>query len=209
MDQAQCKNLQPDQTAFGPGELSHNDHIEGERLGIEQVGNQSAPEARRPVALRRGGQALACSDAFFGPMNNLIAPGRAVNMGGGWETKRRRTPGSDWILVQLGEVGKVGLVEIDTNHFKGNYPDRCALWGIYAPGARITELMLAKSWKCILPESKVTASQRHFFRKELDALGPFTHVRLEIFPDGGVSRLRVYGKPSGASELPLKSDLEA
>lgn len=161
------------------------------------------------VALRRGGQALACSDAFFGPMNNLIAPGRAPNMGGGWETKRRRTPGSDWILLRLGEVGKVGLVEVDTNHFKGNYPDRCALWGIYAPQARITDLMLSKAWKCVLPPAKLTPSERHFFRKELDSQGPFTHVRLEIFPDGGVSRLRVYGKPSAPSELPLTSDLES
>ncbi|MGE0324543.1 MAG: allantoicase [Polyangiaceae bacterium] len=160
------------------------------------------------VALRRGGKALACSDAFFGPMNNLVAPGRANNMGGGWETKRRRTPGSDWILLQLGEPGKVGLVEVDTNHFKGNYPDRCALWGIYAPGARITDLIVAKAWKLVLPEAKLNASERQFFRKELKAEGPFTHVRLEIFPDGGVSRLRVYGKPSPSSELPLKSDLE-
>ncbi|MCB9608182.1 MAG: allantoicase [Polyangiaceae bacterium] len=160
------------------------------------------------VALRRGGKALACSDAFFGPMNNLLAPGRAANMGGGWETKRRRTPGSDWILLELGEPGKVGLVEVDTNHFKGNFPDRCALWGIYAPGARTTELIVSKAWKLVLPESKLTASERHFFRKELKAEGPFTHVRLEIFPDGGVSRLRIYGKPSPTSELPLKSDLE-
>ncbi|MBK9265785.1 MAG: allantoicase [Polyangiaceae bacterium] len=147
------------------------------------------------AALRNGGLALACSDAFFGPMNNLIAPGRAKNMGQGWETKRRRTPGSDWILLRLGQVGQVGLVEVDTNHFKGNYPDRCALWGIHAPHAKITDLMLTKDWECILPESKLSASHRHFFRDQIQARGPFSHVKLQIFPDGGVSRLRVYGKP--------------
>jgi len=148
------------------------------------------------AALRNGGLALACSDAFFGPMNNLIAPGRAANMGGGWETKRRRTPGSDWILLRLGRAGKIGFVEVDTNHFKGNYPDRCALWGINLPDGRITDLMLSQDWKPILPEVKLGASQRHFFRTELEERGPFTHVKLEIFPDGGVSRLRVYGVPS-------------
>jgi len=153
------------------------------------------------AALRNGGLALACSDAFFGPMNNLIAPGRAKNMGQGWETKRRRTPGSDWILLRLGQVGRVGLVEVDTNHFKGNYPDRCVVWGIHAPDAKITDLLLSKDWECILPESKLGASHRHFYRDELKVRGPFSHVKLQIFPDGGVSRLRVYGIPSETASV--------
>ena len=152
------------------------------------------------AALRNGGQALACSDAFFGPMHHLISPGRAVNMGGGWETRRKRMPGHDWILVKLGAAGSIGLVEADTNHFKGNFADRIALRGVHAPDARITDLVPvgayadAKApWITILPETKVGASARHFFREQIAARGPFTHVRLDVFPDGGVSRLRVWG----------------
>jgi allantoicase len=151
------------------------------------------------ASVRNGALALACSDAFFGPMNNLIAPGRAKNMGGGWETRRKRAPGNDWILVRLGAASHVGLVEIDTNHFKGNFADRIALRGLAAPGARITDLIAVGAygttpeWKTILPETKLEASKRHFFRSEVQDRGPFTHVRLDVFPDGGVSRLRIWG----------------
>jgi len=152
------------------------------------------------ASVRNGALALACSDAFFGPMNNLIAPGRAVNMGGGWETRRKRQPGHDWILVRLGAPGELGLVEIDTNHFKGNFADRFALRGIYAPGARITDLVAvtsyasAREWQTVIPETKLRASERHFYRSELQAKGPFTHVKVDVYPDGGISRLRVWGK---------------
>ena len=152
------------------------------------------------ASICNGGLALACSDAFFGPMNNLIAPGRAVNMGGGWETRRKRLPGNDWILVRLGAAGEVSLVEVDTNHFKGNFADRFALRGINAPGAKITDLVSVGAyssdgpWQTVVPETSLTASHRHFFRDEVTLRGPFTHVRLDIFPDGGVSRLRVWGR---------------
>jgi allantoicase len=152
------------------------------------------------AAVRHGGIALACSDAFFGPMNNLLLPGRAENMGGGWETRRKRAPGHDWILIKLAAPGRVGLVEIDTSHFKGNYPDRCSLEGVLAPGARITDLIdVGAPWHTILPETKLAADTRHWFRAEIHGHGPFTHVRLSVYPDGGVSRLRVYGVPEPAA----------
>jgi allantoicase len=145
------------------------------------------------AALRNGGLALACSDAFFGPMNNLLLPGRALDMGGGWETRRRRGPGQDWILLKLGGRGTPQLIEVDTNHFKGNHPDRCAIEAIDAPGARIPELLGSQGWFTVLPESRLGAHQRHLFGDVLAARAPATHVRLTIIPDGGVSRLRVWG----------------
>jgi allantoicase len=145
------------------------------------------------AALRNGGLALACSDAFFGPMNNLLLPGRAANMGGGWETRRKRAPGHDWILVRLAARGSLALLELDTNHFKGNYPDRASLEAIDAQGARITDLIASRDFIPLLPETKLAADTRHFFRKELRAHGPITHLRLSIYPDGGVSRLRAWG----------------
>lgn len=147
------------------------------------------------AAVLSGGKALACSDAFFGPMDNLLMPGRAVNMGGGWETRRKRAPGHDWILVRLGDPGTISVVELDTNHFKGNYPDRAALRGIYAPGARITELIDPRAeWATVFGEHKLEAHARQFVGgSAIVSAGPFTHVRLDIYPDGGISRLRVWG----------------
>jgi allantoicase len=149
------------------------------------------------AAVANGALALACSDAFFGPMNNLLLPGRAENMGGGWETRRKRLPQHgtlhDWIVIRLAARGAISTIEVDTNHFKGNYPDRCALQGIDAPGARITDLIASQAWVPILPEAKLAADDRRFFTTEIVAHGPVSHVRLTIYPDGGVSRLRLWG----------------
>jgi allantoicase len=157
----------------------------------EETARQITASAVDLAALRNGGVALACSDARFGPMNNLLLPGRALDMGGGWETRRSRQPNVDWILVQLGARGRAQVVEVDTNHFKGNYPDRCAIEVIDAPDARITDLIRSSGWQTLVPETKLSAHTRHFFGP-LQAITA-SHVRLKIFPDGGVSRLRVWG----------------
>jgi allantoicase len=149
------------------------------------------------AAVRNGGLALACSDAFFGPMNNLLLPGRAENMGDGWETRRRRGPGHDWIVIQLGARGRPTVLEVDTNHFKGNYPDRCGAEWIDAPEARITELVASERWAPLLPEVKLGPHRRHFFRDEIARpTPPATHLRVNIYPDGGLSRVRVWGTRS-------------
>jgi allantoicase len=161
----------------------------------DEVRSRSQPGEVDLVAVRNGGLALACSDMFFGPMNNLILPGRADNMGGGWETRRRRGPGFDWIVLRLGAPGEIGLVEIDTNHFKGNCPHACSVEGIAAPSAPLTELVDPNAaWRGVLPEMKLQPHMRHFFRDEIVQRGPFSHVRLSIYPDGGISRLRVFGR---------------
>jgi len=149
------------------------------------------------VALKNGGACLACSDATFGGMNNLLLPGRAKNMGSGWETRRRRYAGFDWIVVQLGARGTPGVIEVDTNHFKGNYPDRCSIDFIDQPDANGYELTQSSAWQPLLPETKLQAHTRHFFKQELLTRAPATHLRLNIFPDGGVSRLRVWGERNG------------
>jgi allantoicase len=149
------------------------------------------------AAVKQGGLALCCSDAFFGPMNNLLLPGRAENMGGGWETRRNRGPGHDWIIVQLGARGTAQVIEVDTNHFKGNYPDRCSIEGIDAEGARMTELIRSAAWSPILGEVKLSAHTRHFFREQLRPHPAISHVRLNVFPDGGLSRFRIWGTRHG------------
>jgi len=147
------------------------------------------------AGVENGGVPLTCSDMFFSSMNNLIMPGRSENMGDGWETKRRRGPGYDWIIVKLGLPGSIQKIEVDTNHYKGNFPDTCSIEGCNAaPGASVSELQQV-CWLEILPRTKLQGHTRHFFEKELAASGEFTHLRLNIYPDGGVSRLRVWGTP--------------
>jgi allantoicase len=144
------------------------------------------------AAIEHGGVALVCSDMFFSSMNNLIMPGRAKNMGDGWETKRRRGPGNDWIIIRLGKPGTIKKIEVDTNHFKGNYPDMCSIDACNTPEVSV-ETLTRVQWKELLPKTKLQSHKRHYFEKELVDTGTVTHVRLNIFPDGGVSRLRVYG----------------
>lgn len=147
------------------------------------------------AASTNGGRALACSDMFFSPMNNIIAPGRGINMGDGWETRRRRDPGHDWLITRLACAGTIKRVLIDTCHFKGNYPDSFTLEGALTTQADMTSPDI--EWVPIIANTKLKAHTEHYFQAEI--LAPdtkFSHVRLSIFPDGGVSRMRIFGYPA-------------
>ena len=144
------------------------------------------------AAIEHGGLVLAASDMHYGAKDNIIMPGRAANMGDGWETKRRRGPGHDWLILRLGAPGRVRKLEIDTNHFKGNYPDSASVDACHAPGSTLSDLT-SRKWTELLPQVKLEAHHRHFFARELRDAGVVSHLRLNIFPDGGVSRFRVHG----------------
>jgi allantoicase len=151
------------------------------------------------AALANGGVVAAVNDQFFGHAHQLIAPGLPANMGEGWETRRKRGPGNDWLVLRLGAPGTVRRAEVFTTWFKGNYPDRCSLEGIALPADAPDDLLASRSlaWQELLPPSKLGPDARHLFEAELRARGPFTHVRLSIYPDGGVARLRLFGERSG------------
>ena len=147
------------------------------------------------LALEHGGRAIACSDEHYGSMHNLNVAGRGVNIGDGWETARRRGPGNDWVILALGHPGTIDKVEVDTAHFKGNYPDRVSIEAALFDSDE--EVSVAnKKWRPLLPESKLEMDKQHEYESELESLGDLSHVRLSIYPDGGVSRLRVFGRPS-------------
>ena len=147
------------------------------------------------LALEHGGRAIVCSDEHFGSMHNLNVAGRGVNMGDGWETARRRGPGNDWVILALGHPGTIDKVEVDTAHFKGNYPDRVSIEAALFDSDE--EASVAnKKWRPLLPESKLEMDKQHEYESELESLGDLSHVRMSIYPDGGVSRLRVFGRPS-------------
>lgn len=143
------------------------------------------------AAAENGGLVLSCSDMFFGHKHNLIMPGRAVNMSDGWETARRRGPGHDWVTIKLGKPGRIRCVEVDTSYFKGNFPDSCSLEACKASGNILPQHL---EWNPVLPRLKLQAHKRHFFEEEILDAGTVSHVRFNIFPDGGVSRLRLFGR---------------
>jgi allantoicase len=146
------------------------------------------------AAVENGGIVLACSDMFFGHKHNLIMPNRAANMSDGWETKRRRGPGHDWTIIRLGKPGHIHRLEVDTAWFKGNFPESCMLEATDASG--LADETLATDdvkWRSVLPRTKLQAHTRHFFEKEIADTGIVSHLRFNIYPDGGVSRLRAYG----------------
>jgi allantoicase len=149
------------------------------------------------AAIENGALVVSCSDMFFGHRHNLIMPGRAANMSDGWETKRRRGPGHDWLIIKLAAPGQIHRVEVDTSHFKGNFPESCSLELCNAEGLTAESLTdLSVPWAPVLPRTKLQAHTRHFFDEVLLDAGTASHLRFNIFPDGGVSRLRVFGKPS-------------
>jgi len=152
------------------------------------------------AAVEHGGRPLACSDMFFSAPQNLLIPYPAANMGDGWETKRRRGPGHDWVVLQLGIGGTIQRAEVDTSHFKGNYPESCSL-EVCNVEAESPDSYAAWPWKELLPRSPLGPDRRHTFEKELVAAEPATHVRFNIYPDGGVSRLRLFGTPSREGRL--------
>ena len=116
-------------------------------------------------------------------------------MGDGWETARRREPGNDWVVMALGTPGILTRVIVDTAHFKGNYPDEVELRALNIPESAhpINPLDGAK-WPILLPRQKLGPDAVHEFRDELVHADPVSHLRMNIFPDGGISRLRLLGK---------------
>lgn len=160
--------------------------------------------AGKPIdlaAAENGGLVVAASDMHFGSRHNLIMPGRAANMGDGWETRRKRgltwaqgrVIEHDWAIVRLGRRGTIRQIEVDTNHFKGNYPESCTIECCDAP-----ELAPAASasWRPLLARTKLQPHTRHNFESEVISGARCTHARLNIYPDGGISRLRLHGTPA-------------
>jgi allantoicase len=156
-----------------------------------------APDVLRPghevdlAAVEHGGYVVVCSDMFYGHRQHLIMPGRSTHMGDGWETRRRRGPGHDWTVVRLAGRGTIARVELDTDHYKGNAPGACQLEWCESPGADADTLASTEGWHELVPRSPLQPHARHHWT--VAGAPTATHVRLNIFPDGGVARLRVFG----------------
>lgn len=155
------------------------------------------------AALEHGAEVTAASDMFFGSRHNLIGPGRGTHMGDGWETKRSRRDGFDWVILKLAARGTLTRASIDTLHFKGNFPESASLEGIdLKPKASLQQVADA-DWKPLLARTKLQAHTLHTYEDELVPHNAITHVRMRIWPDGGVSRLRLFGFVQPESRIPL------
>jgi len=170
------------------------------RVFGEPVIHESVKDRDRWVDLLSsdvGGVALECNNMHFGDMSNLISNQPVANMGDGWETRRRRHPGNDWVILKLAQKGRISRIEVDTAFFKGNYPARCSLKGA-SPDASADLASESVNWSEILPRLALGADQLHVFESQVLDVGYVTHVRLDIYPDGGVARLRLSGLPEKA-----------
>lgn len=133
------------------------------------------------AALENGGRITACSNMFYSSPNNLLLPGTARTMGDGWETSRRRDSGNDWVQAHLAGRGTLDAVELDTSYFVGNAPGVGRLSGRDGDG----------EWFEILPRTALQPDTRHRFVVRDDR--PITEARLDVYPDGGMARLRLFG----------------
>jgi allantoicase len=162
------------------------------------------------AALEHGAWVESCSDMFFGSRGNLIKPGPSRSMADGWETRRRRGPGNDWAIVHLAAPGTIERVELDTRHFKGNAPGRAVLEGWIGSAKPEPSGDPHPAWRTLIA-TRTQPHTRHVFADELRRVGVVSHVRLSVYPDGGVARLRVWGAlaPEPAPGLTAVNGLDA
>lgn len=147
------------------------------------------------AALENGGDVVACSDMYYASARNLLMPGRVRNTGEGWENARRRDGGNDFVTIRLAAVGAVRRVVVDSSYFIGNAPGWVSLRGVDARSHPVEDL---GSWTELIPRTRVQPDTRHQF--PVSAAEPVTHVRLDVFPDGGLARLRILGELDAAPD---------
>jgi allantoicase len=165
-----------------------------------------------------GGSVVHANDELFAERQNLIKPGAPVfqphvfghrgQIMDGWETRRRREPGHDHAIVRLGLAGLVRRVVVDTSFFTGNYPPEVSIEACGAEGYPGPAELAAAGWTTLVSRSPVQGDSRNEFAVAVEQR--FTHVRLTIYPDGGVARLRIFGEPVPDPRLlPAVIDLAA
>ncbi len=163
--------------------------------GEVQIQLKDSEQTLDLLALENGGRVIAFSDAHYGHPRNLINPGRGINMGDGWETKRRRAPGFDWCVLALGQAGAIEKIEIDTAHFKGNFPAQVSIQAVYVQDATDPQLIpQSMFWPFLLEAQDMQMDHVHSYINEVLAHEKISHIRVNMIPDGGISRIRLWGK---------------
>ncbi|GAA5236969.1 allantoicase [Verticiella sediminum] len=176
-------------------------------FGRIAVSAQTLPDRGDLAALELGGRVLACSDAHFGSVSAMLAPGPQVQWGKGWESRRRRVPGHDWAVIALATPGVLEEVVLDTKFYTGNHPASFSLQAAdlrqHAPGGAADDALIvnqAMYWSELLAQQPLRGGAENRYRIDGDGERICTHVRLNIYPDGGVTRLRLIGRPVRGSD---------
>ena len=148
------------------------------------------------ASISNGSIIIACSDEHFGNANNILLPGKSKNMGNGWETRRRRDKGNDWLLLKFGMPGIPNYFEINTHYFKGNYPESFSVQSVFENKKKSKTMIINNSskWKTIIKKTKLKPNSSLKIKLKQKNIKKANYIKLNIFPDGGISRFRVYGK---------------
>jgi len=148
------------------------------------------------LSMRNGARAVHTNNEFFGSLSNILKDDEAINMGDGWETRRRREPGNDWGIIELSNPALIDNIMIDTNFFKGNYADSFSICSAYLENTTDSSVVTQSMfWEELISSKKLEMDTKHYFsNNDLLHNKPITHIRINIFPDGGVSRLKLFGK---------------
>jgi len=148
------------------------------------------------ASLLNGASVIACNNEHFGKAENILAPGKAKNMGDGWETRRRRDKGFDWLILNSVKGKRINKIEISTYHFKGNFPSHCSIQAAFIPNKKSYSSIVKSSnnWKFLLNKNKLSANKNHKFKNKLMKNNKINFIKINVFPDGGISRFKIFGK---------------
>lgn len=163
---------------------------------ISKENNKFGNKTINLASLLNGASVIACNNEHFGKAENILAPGKAKNMGDGWETRRRRDKGFDWLILNPINGKKIDKIEISTHHFKGNFPSHCSLQAAFVPNKKSSSSIIKSSvkWKFLLNKVNLSANKTHKFKNILMKNDKINFIKINIFPDGGISRFKIFGK---------------
>ena len=163
---------------------------------ISKENNNFANKTINLASLLNGASVIACNNEHFGKAENILAPGKAKNMGDGWETRRRRDMGFDWLILNSIKGKKIEKIEISTHHFKGNFPSHCSLQAAFIPNKSSSSSIVKSSnkWKFLMNKVNLSANKTHKFTNKLMKNEKINFIKINIFPDGGISRFKIFGK---------------
>jgi len=164
--------------------------------GVSKKNNEFGDKTINLASLLNGASVIACNNEHFGKAENILAPGKAKNMGDGWETRRRRDKGFDWLILNPINGEKIEKIEISTHHFKGNFPSQCSLQAAFVPNKKSSPSIVKSSakWKFLLHKVNLSGNKTHIFKNKLMKNEKINFIKINIFPDGGISRFKIFGK---------------
>jgi len=163
---------------------------------ISKENNNFGNKTINLASLLNGASVIACNNEHFGKAENILVPGKSKNMGDGWETRRRRGKGYDWLIMNSIKGQKINKIEVSTHHFKGNFPSHCSLQAAFIPNKKSPSSIVKSSnyWKFLLNKINLSANKTHKFKNKLMKNNKINYIKINIFPDGGISRLKIFGK---------------